>query len=55
MRYVRPGAAGLKVSQVCLGMMIFGDTATRKWHLEEEAAAPTVKRAVEAGVTFTTS
>ncbi|GLY90278.1 aldo/keto reductase [Actinoallomurus iriomotensis] len=52
MRYVRLGASGLKVSRVCLGMMTFGDTATRKWHLEEEAAEPIVEQAVEAGVTF---
>jgi aryl-alcohol dehydrogenase-like predicted oxidoreductase len=52
MKYVRLGTSGLKVSRICLGMMSFGDIATRKWHLEEEEAEPIVKQAVEAGVTF---
>jgi aryl-alcohol dehydrogenase-like predicted oxidoreductase len=52
MKYVRLGTSGLKVSRICLGMMGFGDIATRKWHLEEEEAEPIVKQAVEAGVTF---
>jgi aryl-alcohol dehydrogenase-like predicted oxidoreductase len=33
-------------------MMSFGDTATRAWHLDEAAAEPIVRHAVEAGVTF---
>ncbi|MFC4112901.1 aldo/keto reductase [Nonomuraea zeae] len=52
MKYVRLGASGLKVSRVCLGMMTFGDTATRRWHLDEQAAEPIVKQAADAGVTF---
>ena len=42
MRYIRLGSTGMRVSRVCLGMMTFGDTATRKWHLREEAAEPIV-------------
>jgi aryl-alcohol dehydrogenase-like predicted oxidoreductase len=52
MRQVRLGSAGLKVSRIGLGMMSYGDTAERKWHLHEEAAEPIVRRAAESGVTF---
>jgi aryl-alcohol dehydrogenase-like predicted oxidoreductase len=52
MRHVRLGSAGLKVSRIGLGMMSYGDTAARKWHLDEEAAEPIVRRAAESGVTF---
>ena len=52
MEYVRLGRCGLHVSRVCLGMMSYGDRSTRDWHLDEEAAEPIVRRAVESGVTF---
>ncbi len=52
MEYTRLGQSGLKVSRICLGMMSYGDPARRKWFLEEAAAEPIVKRAVESGVTF---
>jgi aryl-alcohol dehydrogenase-like predicted oxidoreductase len=52
MRQVRLGSAGLKVSRIGLGMMSYGDTTERKWHLDEEAAEPIVRRAAESGVTF---
>ncbi|MGE5289635.1 MAG: aldo/keto reductase [Micromonosporaceae bacterium] len=52
MKYVRLGSSGLKVSRICLGMMSYGDTAEREWHLTEEAAMPIVAHAVESGVTF---
>jgi aryl-alcohol dehydrogenase-like predicted oxidoreductase len=52
MEYTRLGAAGIKVSRICLGMMSFGDPSTRKWILDEEAAEPIVRHAVESGVTF---
>ncbi len=52
MRYVRLGTSGLRVSRVCLGMMSYGDPAIRPWALDEEAARPIVRRAVEAGITF---
>jgi aryl-alcohol dehydrogenase-like predicted oxidoreductase len=51
-RYARLGSTGLTVSRICLGMMSYGDPASRPWFLEEEAAQPIVARAVEAGVTF---
>ena len=52
MEYVRLGKSGLKVSRICLGMMSYGDTRERRWHLDEVAAEPIVRRAVEQGVTY---
>jgi aryl-alcohol dehydrogenase-like predicted oxidoreductase len=52
MEYVRLGGAGLKVSRICLGMMTYGSPAWRDWVLDEDAAAPIVRRAAEQGVTF---
>jgi 1-deoxyxylulose-5-phosphate synthase len=50
--YVRLGSAGLKVSRICLGMMSYGSQAERAWYLDEAAAEPIVKAAVDGGVTF---
>src|ERR1017187_9767605 len=50
--YTRLGSAGLKVSRICLGMMSYGSQAERAWPLDESAAEPIVKAAVEGGVTF---
>jgi 1-deoxyxylulose-5-phosphate synthase len=52
MQYTRLGSSGLKVSRICLGMMSYGSTTQRKWHLNEDEAEPIVRRAVEAGVIF---
>ncbi|WP_030908243.1 aldo/keto reductase [Streptosporangium amethystogenes] len=53
MEYVRLGSTGMKVSRVCLGMMSYGEAAKwGEWVLDEAAAEPIVRRAVEAGVTF---
>jgi len=52
MQYVRLGSTGLKVSRIALGMMSYGDPASRPWFLGEDAAEPIVRRAVEAGVTL---
>lgn len=52
MEYVRLGKSGLKVSRICLGMMTYGDPNWRGWILDEAAAHPFVKRAVEAGINF---
>jgi 1-deoxyxylulose-5-phosphate synthase len=51
-RYVNLGGTGLRVSRVCLGMMSFGKHESRKWALDESAAEPIVRRAVEGGITF---
>ena len=52
MDYVRLGSSGLKVSRIGLGMMSYGDTTERAWHLSEDAAEPIVRQAAESGVTF---
>jgi aryl-alcohol dehydrogenase-like predicted oxidoreductase len=52
MRYVNLGRTGLAVSRVCLGMMSFGNDSDRPWVLDEGAAEPIVKAAVDGGVTF---
>src|ERR1700739_4973192 len=52
MDYVRLGRTGLRVSRVCLGMMSYGRSEERPWALDEQAAEPIVRRAVESGVVF---
>ncbi|RKS76088.1 aryl-alcohol dehydrogenase-like predicted oxidoreductase [Actinomadura pelletieri DSM 43383] len=52
MEQVRLGTTGMRVSRICLGMMSYGDKASRAWALDEDAAEPIVRRAAEAGVTF---
>ena len=52
MEYVNLGATGLRVSRVCLGMMSFGNDSDRAWVLDEAAAEPIVRAAVEGGITF---
>jgi aryl-alcohol dehydrogenase-like predicted oxidoreductase len=49
---VRLGSTGLHVSRLALGMMSYGDTSRRAWVLDEQAAEPLVRRALEVGVTF---
>src|SRR5437899_11868624 len=52
MKYVNLGATGLRVSRVCLGMMGFGNNSDRPWVIDEDAAEPIVRAAVEGGVNF---
>jgi aryl-alcohol dehydrogenase-like predicted oxidoreductase len=52
MDYVNLGNTGLRVSRLCLGMMSYGAHETRPWALEESAAEPIVRQAVEGGITF---
>ena len=52
MEYVNLGTTGLRVSRLCLGMMSYGKHESREWALDEGVAAPIVRRAVEAGITF---
>jgi 1-deoxyxylulose-5-phosphate synthase len=52
MKYVNLGSTGLRVSRVCLGMMSYGNDSERPWVLDEDAAEPIVKAAVDGGVTF---
>jgi 1-deoxyxylulose-5-phosphate synthase len=51
-KYVNLGATGVRVSRVCLGMMSYGNDSERPWVLDEDAAEPIVKAAVEGGITF---
>jgi aryl-alcohol dehydrogenase-like predicted oxidoreductase len=46
------GATGLRVSRVCLGMMSYGNDSERPWVLDEDAAEPIVRAAVESGIYF---
>ncbi len=52
MHHVNLGRTGLRVSRVCLGMMSFGNDSERPWVLDEDAAEPIVRAAVEGGITF---
>jgi aryl-alcohol dehydrogenase-like predicted oxidoreductase len=53
MEQVRLGQTGLHVSRLCLGMMSFyAGTPSRPWMLDEAAAEPIMRRAVEGGITF---
>ena len=48
----RLGSSGLKISNIGLGMMSYGDAALQAWALPEDRAEPIVRKAVEHGVTF---
>jgi 1-deoxyxylulose-5-phosphate synthase len=50
--YVNLGNTGLRVSRVCLGMMSYGKDPSREWALDEKAAEPIVRAAIEGGITF---
>jgi 1-deoxyxylulose-5-phosphate synthase len=53
MQQVRLGNTGLKVSRVCLGMMsYYSGASSRPWMLDEAAAEPIVRAAVDSGITF---
>jgi aryl-alcohol dehydrogenase-like predicted oxidoreductase len=49
---IRLGTTGLHVSRLGLGMMSYGEDPGRPWMLDEAAAEPIVRRAVEGGFTF---
>src|SRR3712207_9129985 len=53
MRYVNLGGAGLKVSEIVLGCMSYGDPerGSHAWTLPEEQSRPFLRRALEAGIT----
>lgn len=52
MQYTRLGRTGLTVSRICLGCMSYGSPAWRPWVLDESAARPYFRRAIEAGINF---
>jgi len=51
-KYVNLGRTGLLVSPVGLGMMTYGSSRWRPWVLDEEAARPLIRRALELGINF---
>jgi len=52
MKYTNLGTTGLKVSRICLGTMSYGSKKWREWVLEENAARPFIKRALDVGINF---
>lgn len=53
MEYRRLGNSGLKVSQLCLGCMSYGQGEYHKgWTLDEQASMPFFRRAIEHGINF---
>jgi aryl-alcohol dehydrogenase-like predicted oxidoreductase len=52
MDYVRLGTTGLKVSRLCLGCMSYGSSKWRPWVLDEPAAKPFIRLALERGINF---
>jgi aryl-alcohol dehydrogenase-like predicted oxidoreductase len=53
-QYMKLGQSGLTVSRLALGCMSFGDTSRgfNDWALDDVAAEPIFRQAVEAGITF---
>jgi 1-deoxyxylulose-5-phosphate synthase len=54
MQYTTLGSSGLKISRIALGCMSFGDTSRgfNEWALDDTAAEPLFRQAVELGITF---
>jgi aryl-alcohol dehydrogenase-like predicted oxidoreductase len=54
MEYTRLGSSGLKVSRIALGCMSFGDTSRgfSEWALDDSAAEPIFRQALDLGITF---
>jgi aryl-alcohol dehydrogenase-like predicted oxidoreductase len=58
MEYVKLGASGLMVSRLCLGCMTYGaagdgsDSTQHAWTLDEAAARPFYRQALDAGINF---
>jgi 1-deoxyxylulose-5-phosphate synthase len=53
-RYVKLGSTGTDVTPICLGCMSFGDPllGTHAWSLDEDAAKPIIRLAIESGINF---
>ncbi len=53
MEYTRLGGSGLKVSRIALGCMSFGTPSQHQpWTLDQDAAEPIFRQALELGITF---
>ncbi|RQS26842.1 MULTISPECIES: aldo/keto reductase [unclassified Burkholderia] len=54
MEYTKLGSTGLDISRLCLGCMTYGEptAGAHPWTLDEEAARPILRHAVEKGINF---
>jgi 1-deoxyxylulose-5-phosphate synthase len=52
MQYTTLGTTGLTVSRICLGCMSYGNPQWRPWVLDESAAQPFFRLALDSGITF---
>jgi 1-deoxyxylulose-5-phosphate synthase len=54
MQYTTLGSSGVKISRIALGCMSFGDTSRgfNQWALDDAAAEPLFRQAVELDITF---
>lgn len=52
MQYTQLGRTGLTVSRLCLGCMSYGNPQWRSWVLDEAAAQPIFKFALDSGINF---
>lgn len=52
MDFLPLGNSGLKVSRLCLGCMSYGSSQARPWILDEEAALPFYRQAIDVGINF---
>lgn len=54
MEYVKFGKTGMDVSRICVGCMSFGvpERGIAPWSLDEEAARPIIRQALDAGINF---
>jgi 1-deoxyxylulose-5-phosphate synthase len=52
MQYTRLGQTGMTVSRICLGCMSYGSSKWRPWVLNEDAARPFFRQALDRGINF---
>ncbi len=52
MQYTRLGQTGTTVSRICLGCMSYGSPQWRPWVLNEDAARPFFRQALDHGINF---
>jgi 1-deoxyxylulose-5-phosphate synthase len=52
MQYRRLGHTGMTVSRICLGCMSYGNSQWRPWVLNEDAARPFFRQALDRGINF---
>ena len=52
MQYTNLGSTGMTVSRICLGCMSYGNPGWRPWVLDEAAAQPFFRLALDSGINF---